>query len=67
MDRSRSSRSRSAHTFVPALVGLFVLQPTNDPFVHNPNGFYVIDADGSGLAPVIVIPDFKGSPEWWRE
>jgi len=46
---------------------LFALQPTNDPFVHNPNGFYVIDADGSGLAPVIVTPDFKGSPEWWRE
>ena len=34
------------------------LAPSNDDFS---------DADGSGLAPVIVTPDFKGSPEWWRE
>jgi WD40 repeat protein len=44
---------------------LFRLHPTNDSFMHEPNGLYVIDADGSNLAVVIGTPDFKGSPEWW--
>ena len=45
---------------------LFALNPTNDWFIHEPNGLYVIDADGSDLTLVIGGSDFKSSPERWR-
>lgn len=45
---------------------LFTLNRTNDSFVHEPNGFYVIDADGTNLTLVIGGANFKSSPEWWR-
>jgi Tol biopolymer transport system component len=44
---------------------MFTLNPTNDSFVHDPNGLYVIDADGGALSLLIGGPGFKGSPEWW--
>ena len=44
---------------------LFMLNPTNDSFVHEPNGLYVADADGSNLTLVVGGSDFKGMPEWW--
>jgi Tol biopolymer transport system component len=44
---------------------LFTLNRTKDSFVHEPNAFYVIQADGSDLTQVIGGADFKGSPEWW--
>ena len=46
---------------------LFTLNGTNDSFVHDPNGFYVIDADGGGLAQVIAGTSFLSSPEWWPQ
>ena len=45
---------------------LFTLNPTNDSFVHEPNGFYVVDADGNNLTLVIGGSGFKSSPEWWQ-
>jgi Tol biopolymer transport system component len=45
---------------------LFTLNPTSDSFVHEPNGLYVIDADGADLTLVVGGPDYKSSPEWWR-
>ena len=44
---------------------LFMLNPTSDSFVHDPNALYVVDADGGGLTPVIAGPGFKSTPEWW--
>ena len=44
---------------------LFTLNATNDSFVHEPNSFYVIDADGSNLTMAIGGAYFKGSPEWF--
>ena len=46
---------------------LFALNGTNDSFVHEPNGFFVIDADGSGLTQVIAGTSFLSSPEWWPQ
>jgi Tol biopolymer transport system component len=45
---------------------LFTLNVTKDSFVHDPNGLYVVDADGSGLTLVVGGSGFKSSPEWWR-
>ena len=44
---------------------LFTLGPSSDSFVHEPNAFYVVDADGSDLTLVMGGSSFKGSPEWW--
>jgi hypothetical protein len=33
--------------------------------VHEPNGLYIIDADGTHLTLVVGGNDFKPSPEWW--
>jgi Tol biopolymer transport system component len=45
---------------------LFALDRTNDQFIHRPNAFYVIAADGSGLRLVLKDNTFKTSPEWWE-
>ena len=44
---------------------LFALDPTNDAFTHPDNGFYVVSADGTGLALVNGSHDFKSQPEWF--
>ena len=46
---------------------LFTLNGSNDPFVHDPNGFYAIDVGGGGLTQVIAGRNFVSSPEWWPE
>jgi Tol biopolymer transport system component len=43
---------------------MFALNPVADDFQHQPNGIYVIDADGSNLRFVLGGNDFKREPEW---
>jgi Tol biopolymer transport system component len=46
---------------------MFSLDPVADQWVHPANAIYVINADGTGLAPVITGgSDFKGVAAWWR-
>ena len=43
---------------------MFALDPIADAYSHPVNALYVINADGSGLTPVITTPDFKREPDW---
>jgi Tol biopolymer transport system component len=45
---------------------MFSLNPIADWFEHPPNGIYVINADGSGLALVIGGGQFKTISDWWK-
>lgn len=43
---------------------MFALDPIADAYSHPVNALYVINADGTGLTPVIETPDFKREPDW---
>ncbi len=45
---------------------MFAMNPINDAFQHPDNEIDVINADGSGLAPVIVGPGHKRLSDWWK-
>jgi Tol biopolymer transport system component len=43
---------------------MFALDPIADEFQHAPNGIYVIDADGTGLTPVLADGTSKRRFQW---
>lgn len=43
---------------------MFALNPVADDFEHQPNGAYIIDADGSDLRLVLAADDFRREFEW---